>query len=616
METSASTLRPAGVGRPTPMDPMSLNRLALCAGALLLAPSISAALPRIPLSGASGPVAQDPPALATARAKLQAQDLAGAEADCRAILEASPEHPQAWFLLGYTLHAAGKVEAALEAHRKASGYPSVAPTACYNAACASALLGKTDEAFTWLTQARDAGFAQFGGIAQDADLVSLREDPRWASFLPKPPDSKEPFLEDCVILHDHFGHGNNSQFGWVARRLGDVDADGIQDYASTAPFELVKCNPCGAVYVYSGASGELLHRVEGQPGESFGWSVAQARDFDRDGHDDFLIGAPSGGRNPGRSYLFSGKTGETLAVFEGENPGDRFGEDGMGIGDVNGDGVPDVFIGAPRRDAQGQDSGELLLISGKDKSVLRRIPGEKAGDQLGGAIAGQCWGGQDLLVASAVNAGPQTQGRTYVYSSGSEEPRFVIDAEPGSRNIGWFISLIGDVDADGVQDVYSSDWHDCTAVNAGGRAVVHSGATGERLLDLYGGKLPGEGFGIGVARAGDLDRDGHDDLVVGAWQNRVVAVSAGRIYLYSGKDGAQIGVLTGAIPGDTLGFDATGIGDVDGDEVPDLLITSAYNGTHGTKAGRTYVVSGASCLTLPPDGKAKSGEEPAKKGSR
>lgn len=615
METSART--PAGQGRaPNPEEAMLSKPLALCAGALLLQPSLTASN-WMPLPAPGSPVAeQDTPTVATGRAKLQAQDFKGAASDFRAVLETEPENPQAWLLLGYSLHAAGETAAALEVHRKAADYPSVAATASYNAACACALLGKTDEAFEWLGKARDAGFAQFAGIAQDTDLTGLHADPRWASFLPKPPDSKEPFLEDCVILHDHFGHGNNSQFGWVARRLGDLDGDQVQDYASTAPFELINGNPCGAVYVYSGKSGELLHRVEGQPGESFGWGVAQARDFDRDGHDDFLVGAPSGGANPGRSYLFSGKTGEELTVFEGENPGDRFGEDGMGVGDVDGDGVPDYLIGAPRRDAQGVDSGEVLLISGKDKAVLRRIPGEKAGDQLGGAIAGQCWDGQDLLVASAVNAGPQNQGRTYVYSSSSDEPKFVIDGDPGSKNIGWFISVVGDVDADGVPDVYSSDWHDSTAINAGGRAVVHSGANGERLLDLYGGKLPGEGFGIGVARAGDLDRDGHDDLVIGAWQNRVVAPSAGRIYLYSGKDGAQIGVLTGAIPGDTLGFDATGIGDVDGDGVPDLLITSAYNGTHGTKAGRTYVVSGASCLKVPPAKEGPSDDVPTKKGSR
>ena len=88
------------------------------------------------------------------------------------------------------------------------------------------------------------------------------------------------------------------------------------------------------------------------------------------------------------------------------------------------------------------------------------------------------------------------------------------------------------------------------------------------------------------------DGDGHADLVVGAWQQRSAAPAAGKVYLYSGKDGTLIRAWTSKIMGETFGFDATGLGDVDGDGTIDLLLTSAWSTIRGAKSGRVWVVSG------------------------
>ena len=120
---------------------------------------------------------------------------------------------------------------------------------------------------------------------------------------------------------------------------------------------------------------------------------------------------------------------------------------------------------------------------------------------------------------------------------------------------------------------------------------IHSGADGHRLYTLTG-EGPGDGFGIGSAEAGDVNRDGYDDLLIGAWQFSGVAPSGGKIYLYSGKDGTILRTITGRIPGETLGFDATGVGDVDGDGIPDLLVTSSWSNINGFRSGRMYLISG------------------------
>ena len=59
----------------------------------------------------------------------------------------------------------------------------------------------------------------------------------------------------------------------------------------------------------------------------------------------------------------------------------------------------------------------------------------------------------------------------------------------------------------------------------------------------------------------------------------------------SGKDGALLKTYTCRVPGDTFGFDAVGMGDVDGDGTIDFLITSAWSGIHGFHSGRMFIVS-------------------------
>ncbi|MCA8949002.1 MAG: DJ-1/PfpI family protein [Planctomycetes bacterium] len=100
----------------------------------------------------------------------------------RAVVAAAPDDGEGWHRLGYALHVAGELEAALAAHRRATEL-GFSPISAYNVACALALLGRRDEAFTALEAAVDKGFVNHEHAGHDADLASLRDDPRFAAAL-------------------------------------------------------------------------------------------------------------------------------------------------------------------------------------------------------------------------------------------------------------------------------------------------------------------------------------------------------------------------------------------------------------------------------------------------
>ena len=134
---------------------------------------------------------------------------------------------------------------------------------------------------------------------------------------------------------------------------------------------------------------------------------------------------------------------------------------------------------------------------------------------------------------------------------------------------------------------YATDFNDSGGGNGSGAAYIYSGATGERLLTLRGAR--GEALGLGHAQVGDIDRDGSDDLLIGAGTSSSGAARAGRVYVFSGRNGAVLRTMTSSIPGEGLGFDANGMGDVDGDGQVDFLLSAAQN--DGNR-GRVYLIAG------------------------
>lgn len=104
-------------------------------------------------------------------------------AAARGLIARNERDGQAWVNLGYALHAMGRVDEALEAHRRAAQLPGVAGIGAYNIACVHALRGESDQAFAWLRKAMAAGGMDLRRVREDQDLKSLHADPRFKDFL-------------------------------------------------------------------------------------------------------------------------------------------------------------------------------------------------------------------------------------------------------------------------------------------------------------------------------------------------------------------------------------------------------------------------------------------------
>ena len=159
---------------------------------------------------------------------------------------------------------------------------------------------------------------------------------------------------------------------------------------------------------------------------------------------------------------------------------------------------------------------------------------------------------------------------------------------------GWIARNIGDVDGDGFNDVTTSS----PGFNsAAGKIYVYSGASGKELWTAEGSR-PGGRLGHGIEAAGDVNADGTPDVVAAAPYANVVNV-------YSGRDGSVLFSVAGSDSTGAFGLSVKGIGDVNGDGHSDVLIGEPFqvwgapiNGGTLENPGRIHVISGKDQSTL------------------
>ena len=466
------------------------------------------------------------------------------------------------------------------------------------------------------------------------------------------------------------GIDNEDRSGTSVSGAGDVNGDGIDDLIIGAKYAR---SGAGESYVvfgdrygvnYFSPSLDLNRsgfEVRGTGGS--GDSVSGAGDFNGDGIDDLIIGAPVAYSRAGVSYVVFGRNNGFSSSFNmtalngsngfrivGVNSYDNSGDSVSGAGDVNGDGIDDLIIGAPAADPNGNiGAGESYVVfgsrdgfssffrlddlNGNNGFQINGIDGgalfsaDNSGHSVSGAGDVNGDGIDDLIIGTRAGDanGNEYAGESYVVfgsSSGFPHPLnlssldgtngFVINGVDPRDYSGVSVSGAGDVNGDGIDDlIIGASAADPNGNSLSGESHVVFGSTNGFPQSLNLSSLNGtNGFvingvnafdssGESVSAAGDVNGDGIDDLIIGALGGNL---GTGASYVVFGSigsfspslelgdlDGTNGFVINGIDVGDRSGTSVSGAGDVNGDGIDDLII-GAPTGNFG--AGESYVVFG------------------------
>lgn len=401
-------------------------------------------------------------------------------------------------------------------------------------------------------------------------------------------------------------HSNNVSVVMNTVIEGDVDDDGIPNASDNCPSiansDQSDSNGNGIGDACECKQAERTHYRESSSWDGFGARSAFAGDVNADGFADLIVGAYSNdenGTDAGKAYVYSGLDGSLLYSFVGEYAGDRFGEAVSSAGDVNADGYDDIIIGAVRADQAGSEAGGAYVYSGIDGTLIFEFAGQDPLDQFGNSVGSagdvNSDGFDDVIVgANGDDYGGHDRGRAFVYSGQTGELLYAPwGTSATNENYGGAVDGVGDVNMDGFDDFIVGAWFHASYFSSPGYAYLYSGIDGS-LLHRFSGENIADQFGWSVSGAGDVNRDSYPDIIVGAPWNRYNfnPNGPGYAYVYSGRDYSLLYKFTGHSWLEHFGEDVAGAGDLNGDGYDEVMIGAPKSDAYMLDGGLVYIYSG------------------------
>lgn len=390
-------------------------------------------------------------------------------------------------------------------------------------------------------------------------------------------------------------------FGSTLLGIGDVDGDGGDDFLVGAPWG-------GSVSAFSGRSGAVLYRVQGELTDGLGSALCRLGDLDGDGVVDVAVGAaPRPGQDSGYVRVVSGRSGVELRVIRvGSSEEFRLVPTSIAaLGDLDGDGVAELVVPAcaPRFLEPAPTAPVAAVFSGETGQLVRVLtigskrPYAPYGHQVASAGDVDRDGMQDVLCGRIRGDGAQAvcvlSGltgallRTYPDPTGfaaGDEPIPLEEFDEWGA-FGHALAMIDDIDGDG--------WDDHIVAGgdpSSGRSPVgiFSGATGKRLRSH---EFPGPGPSMGdeaVRECADLNQDGQGDYLI----TYPAQFEEGTVNVFCGRTGDRLrrwkAPTTMAV---RFGAAAADVGDVNGDGTIDVAVGMVP--MHQSVAGVVFLFSGA-----------------------
>jgi hypothetical protein len=390
----------------------------------------------------------------------------------------------------------------------------------------------------------------------------------------------------------------------------DVDGDGVLGAAcggADCADDDAAIHP-GAAEVCDGVDNDCDGRAEDGPGTvctamtvlgtleqgELGFRFSPPLDVNGDGVTDVVAGArvyAGAGLLEGYAGAWAAPGGEAVRIWDAPLADALFGHAVMVGPDVDQDGTPDVVVAAPLGNfGLGVYRPVLAAFSvGQAAPLWQREyePGSTLGWHLSRGWDASGDGVEDIL------AGDPALGRVAVLSGRDGTVLFQVTppAENGALRFGWFVVRAGDVDRDGAPELLVGAPGQAVGADDGVGAAYVMRVADNTVVRQWVGAARMATFGDVVARVEDLTGDGVDDLVVGAPGRGMADSPSGRVYVFSPTQDAPLRVFDAQSPGELYGRMVNRAGDVDGDGVDDIAISAPWaqdrTGRLEIRSGRT-----------------------------